>query len=71
MLCNLLRMKKTMPVCFRINLETGEVQKSEMLPKQKEKVFFKPTLSYQTNNSGDVIVFSQAKYNYKFGILTE
>jgi hypothetical protein len=71
MLCNLLRMKKTMPVCFRINLETGEVQKSEMLPKQKEKVYFKPTLSYQTNNSGDVIFFSQAKYNYKFGILTE
>ncbi len=68
-ICNLMRMKKTMPVCFSINLSTGDVQKAEMLPRMKEKIYFKPTLSYQEHNNGDVIFFDQAKYNYKFGIL--
>jgi hypothetical protein len=70
-ICNLMRMKKTMPVCFSINLSTGDVQKAEMLPRMKEKIYFKPTLSYQEHNNGDVIFFDQAKYNYKFGILKD
>jgi len=70
-LCNLLKMKKNMPVCYSFDLVSGEAQKSEMLPRQKEKVYFKPTLSYQKQYNGDVIFFKQSKKNYKLGILEE
>ena len=68
---NLNKMKKTLPVCYSYDLISGEVKKAEMLPKIKEKVYFKPIVSYQKDYNTDAIFFSQYKKGYKLGILTD
>ena len=54
---------------YRFDLKTGELHKSEMLPKIREKIYVKPVISYQKQFNSDAIFFSQSRKSYKMGIL--
>ena len=69
--CKIKKMTKSLPVCYSMDLKSGELTKSEMKGKPDEKTFFKPMLSYQDKFNSDAIFFGQYKKNYVFGILKD
>lgn len=69
--CMIKRMHKTTPVCYSFDLKSGEINKTVMLTKASEKVYFKPVISYQNKYDRDAVFFSQYKEHYKLGLLKE
>lgn len=65
---NLAKVKKTLPVCYTLDLQTGETDK-QIMSGNPNGVFFKPVLSYQKEFDQPAYFIAQYHKNIRFGII--
>lgn len=65
---NLAKVKKTVPVCYTLDLQTGETDK-KIMSENPNGVFFKPVLSYQNEYDQPAFFVAQFHKNLRFGII--